>query len=785
MRPLAFAAASLIAVLPCAAPSLADPLSPAMAATVAADPLLLAQVPADAQVCVAWNVLEHPGYAGSRFEKFNQLSQRQALTAENIAANLNASFTPMLKEAHLSKAWMDTFSKTLAAASVHGGALYVRHFEVNPENGPMPPTVALLIRAPKDGAALLEDWKKVLAEGQKLPVAAEFQNGVLRLSFNLMGPAEPWIVPSGSLLKNPRFLASTKGLGDNQAVLAYVDAASLVLRLKAYSAWEKAKKGHSDVEFEKLDAGLGLSGLQTLAFAGGFTKDGQWHWDGLVEAPAPRQGALAMMDGSTVSPELLKRVPASAEGFTAVGFDLGASIDAILALAAKEDPNVRPQWDKGLADLKAQMGVDVKATLAGLGSQWLAFSDPMAAGGGIPGVVVVSPLRNAQPVEAALGMATAMGSAMMKQQLAREGNPLNIGFLTDTFRNVTIHRLGIPLVSPGYAVQDNALFLSLMPQAIQGAVRPVKEPLTDSAAYRTLYAQVAPANAKLRVVGYADLARLAPHAYGTGLMLHQWSMGFGEMFTGQPAPAQLPVLADLMPVLGPDLSAVWTDAQGLHLRSKGPFPGATLVAGGIDGLPVIATGAVAAGVLVPVLGKARQNANVMKTSVNARNVDMGATTYGASNKDWYPGWTSAGKRMDGNLSGLVYMIQDGEIMPAQLISPFDGNARPCPTVDWAHATPENLKAVDAWCRTSGCMIFMGDLQKRKSDQDYRKVDLFVDPDKLPDPRKIPVVRGDCSTETISREELDAMLKEQCGADSATLIKLFREGKMLPEPAPKK
>src|SRR6478736_2986409 len=96
------AVASLLAFLPCAAPVFAQSDAPASVAPAAADPLLLAQVPADAQLCVAWGVLENPGYAGSRMDKFNQLSQRGPITVEGLTASMQVAFAPLLKEAHLS-----------------------------------------------------------------------------------------------------------------------------------------------------------------------------------------------------------------------------------------------------------------------------------------------------------------------------------------------------------------------------------------------------------------------------------------------------------------------------------------------------------------------------------------------------------------------------------------------------------------------------------------------------------------------------------------------------------
>lgn len=809
MRPIAFAAASLIAVLPCCASQeqTATPLA-AVAAPAMADPLLLEQVPADAQMCVAWNVLEHPGYAGSRWEKFNALSQREPVTVDSVRETLQKTIAFCIKEgAKTDPNLRDTpqlrdatalICDILAVASVHGGTLYMREFNLHRKigniemEGPSVPTMVLLIHAPKEGPPLLETWnKRVPRDGIGQVFKADLQNGVFRLAFS-MNP-EPWVKPAASLAKDPRFLAATGGLGAKPAMLVYADAENLVARLKEYDAWQKkTRHGRSDIAFEKLDAVTGISGLKSLAFGGGFAKDGQWQWNALVGAPTPRKGVLAMMDGAAVSPELLKRVPASAESFTAAGFDAGATIEAILALAAHEEPNARRDWNQTLANAKGQTGIDVNALLAGLGTQWLAFSDPMATGGGLSGTVVVSPLRNAPAVESNLNQAITLATMLIKQQMAKENNPLSVGFLADTFRGVTIRRLGFPLLSPGYAVQGDTLYASLLPQAIQGAVQPGQKSLTDSPAYRLLAAQVVPAGASPRMLSYSDLPRRAPHTYGNGLLLNQYGLGMMEMFTGEPAPMSMPLLRDLLPVLSPDLSAAWTDAQGLHLRSQGPFPSATLISGEIDGT-VIASTALMAGILVPVLGKAKQNANVMKENVNARNVEAGAAVYAISNKDYYPGWTPRGKRMDGNLSGLTYMLQESSAVPAQLTS-LAHVAPACPiTEGFLKGTPEDMKAVDAWVRANSGVIFIPDIRSTylrpgqsrpvpciRSEQDYQCIVAFTDSATTVDPRKAIAVHGDCATETITRAELDALLQAQYGATSDELTAEFRAGKAPPE-----
>jgi prepilin-type N-terminal cleavage/methylation domain-containing protein len=63
----------------------------------------------------------------------------------------------------------------------------------------------------------------------------------------------------------------------------------------------------------------------------------------------------------------------------------------------------------------------------------------------------------------------------------------------------------------------------------------------------------------------------------------------------------------------------------------------------IELLVVISIIALLLGILVPVLGVAKKNANIMKESVNLRNIHAALATYGTSNKDWFTGYTASGK----------------------------------------------------------------------------------------------------------------------------------------------
>jgi len=74
----------------------------------------------------------------------------------------------------------------------------------------------------------------------------------------------------------------------------------------------------------------------------------------------------------------------------------------------------------------------------------------------------------------------------------------------------------------------------------------------------------------------------------------------------------------------------------------------------IELLVVIAIIGLLLGILVPVLGKVKENANLTKGLANTRNINMGMVTFGNTNKDWFPGLTNKGAYNTADFTGEYY-----------------------------------------------------------------------------------------------------------------------------------
>lgn len=80
----------------------------------------------------------------------------------------------------------------------------------------------------------------------------------------------------------------------------------------------------------------------------------------------------------------------------------------------------------------------------------------------------------------------------------------------------------------------------------------------------------------------------------------------------------------------------------------------------IELLVVISIIALLLGILVPVLGLAKKQANMMKEGANLTSIHKGFVTFATSNKDWFPGLSAQGKSFGSNQFQGEYYGADAE-----------------------------------------------------------------------------------------------------------------------------
>jgi hypothetical protein len=206
-----------------------------------------------------------------------------------------------------------------------------------------------------------------------------------------------------------------------------------------------------------------------------------------------------------------------------------------------------------------------------------------------------------------------------------EGEDVVVSIEQTKIGETTVHYLAVPIVAPCWAIKDGKLYAALYPQILaaaleqDGAGGSVLENETFVAARKRIDVKQAVS------VSFMDLPKLAPRGYQMVLLGQRSLLGFADMFGLQTPAMVLPPLNQITPHLAPSVGATWVDDAGWHYRGVTPFPGAQLL-GGEQAL-VVTAAPVLAGVAVPALAKARQQAMAVQSLSNLRQLGLAVHMY--------------------------------------------------------------------------------------------------------------------------------------------------------------
>ena len=126
-------------------------------------------------------------------------------------------------------------------------------------------------------------------------------------------------------------------------------------------------------------------------------------------------------------------------------------------------------------------------------------------------------------------------------------------------------------------------------------------------------------------IAYMDLPKLAPRGYQMVLALQRSALGAADLFGLQTPALALPPLNKIMPHLDASIGATWVDDAGWHYRSTTPFPAADLLGGEQAAITTVAP--VAMGIALPAFAQARQNARIVASLSNLRQVGLAIQLY--------------------------------------------------------------------------------------------------------------------------------------------------------------
>ena len=647
------------------------------------------RVPADAIIYVGWN---GTGNLGASYDQ----SRFKALLEESNIPELFEDLIPRViqRVAVEDKQAAEVLQKVSDVAGPvwrHPTAFYFAGLDfAKGQQAPPRPKAALLCKPGDDADALLRQLAAIAGEaqhGMPFPVKAFRQGDVVGISIGYEKETDAFVGAGGNVgganistkdhfkaaigqvLKEPLFIA----YADTEALLAMVDQG-----MKTYESPEHQQ------QFAKVRDALGINGLKRIIMTCGF--EGQdWSSQMFVNAPAPRTGLLKLLDAKPVSEELFRAIPKGATWAGVGQFDVAQLLTEARAAAVKVDPQAGKMFDQGMGAAQMMLAMNPQRDLfEPLGPEWAFYLDQNIGGNGLIGFTLVNRLRKPAEAERALTRLEFTISNLVNGQIGREGMTLNIE--QTEINGTKIHYVSTPLVSPSWAIRDGNLYFGMFPQVVSAAANhaATKQPsILDNEAFVALRKRLG--GDKATGFSFMDLPRSAGEGYQTLLLISQAGLGAAEMFGIDTPPMVIPPLAQLKEHLSPAAGFSWTDDAGVHFKSASPFPGAELVMS--QGGVVMAAPALLAGVAMPAMQNARQQAMRVQSMSNLRQIGMGMMLYANENKGRFPA----------DLGTLATM----DLSPQVFVAPQTGKAVP---PDVAGGNAEQKKA---WANQNADYVYLG------------------------------------------------------------------------------
>ena len=592
------------------------------------------RVPGDALIYIGWGGSERmgPGFEGSHFKAVLDESKVSELVNRSIPNLLQRIGATDRAAAHITE-MLSTIGGPMWR---HPTAFYFGGLDLNNPNGPPTPKLALICDAGREGPALADQMKKLLANAPApFEIKVEEQGGLVVVASGAAG----WGAaqkPAAALPASKTFQAALAQVQKDSVVSVYIDVEGVVKLADQLLGGSPMAQHWTSVR-----DGLGLNGMKRIIGTAGF--DGKdWMSQGFVEAPAPRTGPVpGLFNASPLSQEILRTIPQSATVAMAGKFDLGALVNAIRTAAAKIDPQAGQAVEGALAQVRDMIGLDLQTDLFDvLGDEWALYDDPMTAGNGLLGFAVVNRTRNPAKLESSLTKLEDMTNSLIRANMGKDQPPqqqMVIEFKGTPLNGTTLHHFAIPVVSPSWAIKDGNLYLGLYPQVVEGAVEQVgarNKSILENEDFIALRKRLGDQQAS--GMSFINLPKTAPDGYQEVMMAMRIYLGFADMFGADTPAMLLPPLRKIMPHLSPAGSVSWSDAAGWHSKSVEPFPGSEMLTPGGGGQVMVAQNALLISIMLPSLNRARETANRVKCGSNMRQMGQAILLYANENRGKYP-----------------------------------------------------------------------------------------------------------------------------------------------------
>ncbi len=335
----------------------------------------------------------------------------------------------------------------------------------------------------------------------------------------------------------------------------------------------------------------------------------------------PRKGLLALLDGGN-QPFVLSEISKDAQKLSACRFDAAKAWDLARQVLAAVEPKAVEQAREALRQAEQSCGgVELRELVDSLGSEMLLVQGGPSPVPNVPELSLRVKLKDAaragKAVEALLEFANAMLQAKGQGTL----QPQTLDGATHAWM---FQGQGLP-VAPCIALTADWLVIDLtlpgLKRTLEGMGGGKGNPVTGTEAFKSATRKVPAQGGSF---SFDDVKGHFAADYSQGIQGLQL-MSMGLVATGMPMPldlASLPPVEAILPHLGPSVSRSWSDAGGLWTESR-----SHLSLGDGGGVVAVAVVGVLAGLMLPVLHKARAAAEQTTAIMNLKMIGLGCRLY--------------------------------------------------------------------------------------------------------------------------------------------------------------
>jgi hypothetical protein len=318
-------------------------------------------------------------------------------------------------------------------------------------------------------------------------------------------------------------------------------------------------------------AALGLRQVTALQSSSGLDETGIVNRS-LLAYTGPPRGLLTLAEGSGLVAADLKHIPTDALVATCVSLDARKALETLLSALGEVDPKAGASAEDGLAQVAEQFGIDIRASVAALGSRWSLHA--AAADGGWLGAAATIEVRDRRQ------LLQAQDSLLAK--LLPPNAPQAVGQIVHPpFAGQTITQFAprdpqLAFLAPSWCVTDKQLVFGLNPQAVKSVL--LRQPGEKSLAELPEVAALLSGKEPLLSLSYCDTPKLFEATYPLAqILLPMATRSLNEAGISIDVSAvQLPTPRTISKHLLPSISVVRRTRLGIEMEARQTLPGMSM-----------------------------------------------------------------------------------------------------------------------------------------------------------------------------------------------------------------